>query len=193
MASTYPSTASLPESGSVTSRWLLDEASGQRDDIVSTNHLSDGETVMSDTGLVKAGADFDNAAYFDWDNGEYLRVADNAEVSPTGDMTLSIWANLESNTLSHMCFCSHHNSTDSANERGFIFRHTNENIVLYISSDGTSGNSSESSVPQVLTPGTWYHIVCVYDASAGEVTFYINGQPHGSGTQSGAETSIDNN
>lgn len=65
------------------SYWTLDETSGQRNDSVGTNHLTDNNTVGSDTGMHNAAASFVMA------NNESLTVT--AELPTT--YSVSLWVN----------------------------------------------------------------------------------------------------
>ena len=56
--------------------WKLDEASGQRNDSIGTNHLADNNTVLSAAGKV-----YPLAATFAADANEYLSIASNAALS----------------------------------------------------------------------------------------------------------------
>jgi hypothetical protein len=74
--STYPANLLLPQSSFLVSRWPLDEASGNRADIVGSNTLTDVNTVAAGSGLILPGARFDNSADFERDNSEQLSGGD---------------------------------------------------------------------------------------------------------------------
>ena len=65
----------------------MDETSGTRYDSHNNNDLTDNNTVGYVSG-VKG-----NAAYCVGANNEYLSIADNADISITGDFTISFWFN----------------------------------------------------------------------------------------------------
>ena len=65
-----PADGDLPQSGSIVSRWFLDEQSGTRSDNTSTNDLTDNNTVLFGTGISEAGASSTDAADFEADNSE---------------------------------------------------------------------------------------------------------------------------
>jgi hypothetical protein len=70
------------------SYWKMDEASGQRNDSVGTNHLTDNNTVTSVAGKLSL------ASHFVLTNSEFLSLAYNATLEPletTGPFTLAGW------------------------------------------------------------------------------------------------------
>ena len=72
--------------------WNLSEASGTREDTISTNDLTDYNTVLYGTGVIGRAADFE------LDNSEYLYVADNAAMSMSAaeSFAISCWVKMES-------------------------------------------------------------------------------------------------
>ena len=67
--------------------WKLDEASGQRNDSIGTNHLADNNTVLSAAGKV-----YPLAATFAADANEYLSIASNAALSAGNiDFWMAAW------------------------------------------------------------------------------------------------------
>lgn len=189
--STYPATALLPQSGSVVARWLLDEASGNRADSVGSSTLTDNNTVTAGTGYTNAGATFDNAADFEETNSETLSIADNATLSITGDLSISLLVKVESDPGAgeDMPLITKWNTT--GNQRSYNFRYADvagtKKLQFFNSTNGTL--ETGASVNKTLTTGTWFHIVMVYDASAGEVDFYADGVAVGT-TQGSMGTSI---
>lgn len=174
-----PETASLPQSGSIVSRWKLDEASGTRADSVGSNDLTDNNTVLSGT-----GNNSDTAADFEFDNSEFLSRADNASLSITSDLSYFVWINLES-TASNIPFMSKQNSADG--ERSYQFRTNNDTLWWVVYANGTSG--AHKTVAWTRVTDVWVHLGIVYDASAGSVSFWVDGEQQGT-TQTGLDTSI---
>jgi len=162
------------------SYWDMEEASGVRIDRHGTNHLSDIATVTQATG--KLG----NAGQFTSANSEQLDISDNASLSITGDLSVSVWAYFDS-----LKNCMIVSKRDDASTRSYTFTYEygSTELQFIISSDGTSGDETTGAVTWTPTLSTWYHIVCIYRASSGEVDFYIDGSQQGS-TQGSLNTSI---
>lgn len=171
--STYPATASLPQSGSIVERWLLDEASGNA--LAETgDNLTDTNSVTAGTGHSGANFSFDNSRDFEQANNEYFTIADNATLSQTGSITFSLWVNPESFTERSPIF-SKWEETGSNRSYAFGIRDT-QRLEFLISSDGTNGAGKLASVTgsSNISSGTWTHIAAVFEAST-RVTTYING------------------
>lgn len=188
--STYPATSSIPQSGSIVSRWLLDEASGNRADIVSTNTLTDNATVTAGAGFTNAASatSFDNSADFELSNSEYLSRADNAGLSITGNLSFSALVNLESSPGAGGSYPFM--GKFSANKSYWLGYNNNAGtfrLLWQISSDGSA--ESTAVVNQTLNTATWYHVGVSYNAAAGSAAFYVGGLQSGS-TQTGLATSI---
>ena len=182
---TLPANGDFPQSGSIVSRWKLDEASGSRADSVGSNTLTDNNTVLAST-TPQFGA---NAADFEAGNSEYLSVADNASLSITGDLSFSAWVKFESGAGSaYRIIMSKWESGESGRRAYFLRTSASNQIEFAYSSDGSTTDGYEL-VAWTPVDGVWYHMAVVYDASAGEVDFYINGAQQGA-TQTGGPTSI---
>ncbi|MEO5366361.1 MAG: LamG domain-containing protein [Magnetococcus sp. WYHC-3] len=185
-----PALANLPQSGSIVSRWYMDEASGTRADSVGVNTLTDNNTVGSAAGQFSV-----TAADFEAANDEYLSITDGSQtgLDIAGDLSFGAWFKPETVTAQyHFLFGK---SLHTGNQRGYYSYIYEESgtiyITFYISANGTSGATKSVTIP-ALSTGTWYHVAVVYDASAGEVDFYIDGAQVGV-TQTGLATSIYNN
>ena len=168
----------LTLSTGLVSYWDMEEASGTRYDLHGSNNLTDNNTVTQATGKVGNCASIASA------NTEYLSITDASQtgLNITGDLSASFWIN---------------NTTDNdgvilgkrkaSNAQYFIDYRTSPNrLRLSVSDDGT--NSDVLEVETTLNTGTWYHVVCNWDASAGEVEFFVNGSSVG--TDSGLITSL---
>ena len=87
--------ANLPSTlrNGLVSYWPLDESSGTRYDIVSTNHLADNDTVGSGSGVPSNST---ASAVFVKANTEWLSVDDNAALSSGDrDFTWCAWVELQ--------------------------------------------------------------------------------------------------
>ena len=180
-----PANGDLPQDGSIVSRWVLDEDSGTRVDSVGSNDLTDNNTVLVAT-TPQFSAD---AADFEAGNSEYLSKSDEATLSITGDMSMFMWVKMESAPSggNGMAFMSKFTNAS----RGYAFRYVDNggtpSLDFLHSSDGSGTN--QRIVAKTLALATWHHVGMVYDASAGEVKFYVDGAQAGA-TQTGATNSI---
>jgi len=180
-----PSTASFPQSDSIISRWYLDEESGTRDDAVTTNDLSDNNTVTYAAGQFSA-----NAASFASANQEWLSKTDTASLSITGDLTFSVLLKPASQEAYMGIFGKH---LTTGNQRGIYCFYFDSDGTRYVTLGISSNGSNDSSVlwATTLSNATWYHLTISYDASAGSATLYIDGEKVS--TETGLYTSIYNN
>lgn len=178
--STYPATAALPQSGSVVSRWLLDEASSTRADIVGSNTLADNNTVGAGTGYTNLGATFDNAADYIAANSEYLSITDAAQtgLDRTGSLSYSVWAFLDDNTSVILG-----GKWDGvATEKSYFFNIIDTSLIrLIVSGDGSAEIGISGGT--TLSTGTWYLLTYVYEAST-RIEVYVNGVSDGTNTTS---------
>lgn len=169
----YPATASLPQSGSIVSRWLLDEVSGNRADSVGTNTLTDNNTVASGTGYANAtsGVDFVTAADFEKGNSEYLNRADNAGLSITGSLSMSFWWNPE--TVAATSYALMGKWRADSNARSYLLNYgSTSKFEFILSSNGTATKELDS----VTTPtiSTWVWVTVVYTAGS-RMEIFLNG------------------
>lgn len=194
MASTFPATADLPQTGLVTIRYLLDEASGNAIANTGGLNLTDNNSVGAGTGLILPGVNFDNSRDFERGSSMSFSHADNALFDITGDLTISDWLKIESNPGNNEVYVIVAKTEGTGNQQGYKFDYRDisgtKRLFIEISSDGST--QTTKFVDQILTVGTWFHVAVVYDASAGEADFYVNGVAVGS-TQTGLPTSIFNN
>jgi len=112
----------------------------------------------------------------------------------TGDMSIQLWVKFETvptNDYDTWILLSKMNTNNYSYEIFYQYRTAwgEARLGLGNSSNGTTLN--EEFIDYQFTVGNWYNITIVYDASAGEVDFYINGTATG-GTQTGAGNSIYN-
>jgi hypothetical protein len=181
-----PDNDEFPQSGSIAARWKLDEVSGTRADSVGSSNLSDNNTVTAEAGQFnKIVADFED------DNNEYLSVADNAALSITGDLCFTYWAKHEGTMTSGwwQVFAKFDSGTTRSWQHRIYYDGGNTTLELYVSPNTNGSGATYANVDWDPIGGIWYHVGCVYDASAGETKFYINGQQIGA-TQTSQATSI---
>ena len=170
------------------SYWTLDETSGTRADSHGSNDLTDNNTVLSGTGILSNGADFEAS------NSEYLSIADGSQtgLDITGDIAISAWVKLESdvpNSSSYQIVSKYNTSSQRAYEFNINDPSVgNDTIRFLVSNNGTTDDIM--SVEYTFTSGIWYHVAASWDASASTATFYVNGLSIG--TDTGTATSIYN-
>lgn len=167
-----PATSSFPQSGSILSRWKLDEASGTRADSVGPNTLSDPSSVGSTTGQFSS-----NSAVFVSASNDYLSVADTVALSFTGDFSIGMWFKKTADSY----FASKY--TSSGNQKSWLLGYGGDSgstgLFLYINPNGDDSGRTIAGSGVSLSDSTWYHVVVVYD-NAGTVQFYVNGAASGS-------------
>lgn len=160
------------------SYWELEEASGTRVDSHGSNDLTDNNTVGQGTG--KQG----NCADFEKNQSEFLEITDASQsgLDITGDLSIAAWIQLES--LSNSTLNAIVTKDDGASQRSYIFCVWDSedpagtfNLMLWAHSTSSSTIFNKNWSPST---GTWYHVACVYDASAGSCEFFVDGSSIGS-------------
>ena len=178
--STFPATATLPQSGSIVSRWLLDEASGNAIDSVGSNDLTDNNSVGAGTGFSDLGASFDNARDFTLANDHYFSITDGAQ---------SGLDHLGSHTFSGLFFLDAVvNNTiggkwdGASSDKSYFFFVTNVGKpIIAVSSDGSA--QTNLTADTALSTGSFVHLTFVYDAGT-RMEIYVNGVSDGTNTTS---------
>jgi len=99
---------------------------------------------------------------------DYLYVPHHADFDITGDLTLEVLMKTDGiGTTTHLI--NKYDATD-----GYVLIKQLDEIRVYIYNSGTTTcNIGTTSVN--LVAGTWYRIKAVYDASAQEISIYVNG------------------
>lgn len=164
------------------SYWKFDESSGDASDSVNGNTLTNFNTVAYSSGKINNGADFeaDNSEYFKIDDG------DQTGLDIAGDVSISCWVKFETDVSTYQV-----NKWGAGTELAYAFTYTSGGTGLRLRiNDGTS--TTNAVVAWTPSLATWYHLVVVYDASAGTADFYVDASQQGS-QQSGLGNSINNN
>jgi hypothetical protein len=153
--------------------WMLDEASGQRlDSSERANHLTDHNTVGSEAGRVGLAADLES------DNLEWLSIDDAAQtgLDVARSLTLVGWMMPEQvdrwQVLASKCEAGANNCAYRLDLR------PGDTIGFFVSADGAVGSEYllEANPSFSLSPGTWYHVVGVFDADARTLSVYLDGE-----------------
>lgn len=159
--------------------WKLDEASGDAADSVGSNTLTNNNTVAFTTGKLNNCADFESGS------SESLSIADNAALSITGALTISMWVNHESLPAANATR-TYAGKTDGANEISYRLAYRddtagsgNVGLTFFVSADGANIGGTPAIVNWVPDLATWYHIAVTYDPALGandRVNLFINGE-----------------
>ncbi len=189
MASTYPPNASLPQSAALVSRWLCDETSGNRADIVGSNTLTDHNSTGSNPGLATSTSSYLKSAKFLKASSNYLGITDAAQtgLEPTS-FTVSAWVRPISNTTDKGIVSKMPTSGAGSGYFRLMLNHSDGDVFELDIYDGSAEKVGVSTT--VASNGTWYHVVGVFVAST-RVTMYINGSKEDSKT-SGVPGAIPN-
>lgn len=161
--------------------WKLDEASGQRNDSVGSNHLTDNNTVTQAVGKVG------NAAQFTRANSEYLSLADNAALS-TGDIdfTIAAWVWFDTVTT----------GAGAGNRRPLVVKDSfgqseyalyfeggfGIERIVFLHQDTDQVRANTLGLPSA---NQWYFIVAWHDAAANTLNIQVN-----NGTVDSAATTV---
>ena len=162
-----PLTASFPQSGSIVSRWKLNEASGSRVDDVGANDLTDNNTVGSATGQFG-----ELAADFEAGSSESLSIADASQsgLDITGDLSFAVWVKIESAPGTYSIMGK---GTPVEDNYRFFYRNSSG---LKLNADFWNGaNETDATVAQNLGTATWHHVVIVFDVSVPKIEIYVDG------------------
>lgn len=122
-------------------------------------------------------------------------AADSVSLSITGSLSIACWIRLESSPGTNVAYVIASKYIDTTDNRSYRFRYQDqadaEGLSFVFSTDGTYQSGNDKSVSWTASTATWYHIAVVYDASAPNVKFYVNGVQQGS-TQSVSNSTIFN-
>lgn len=157
--------SSLPQSGSISSYWLLDEASGNRSDGIGSNDLTDNNTVTSQAGING------NEAVFVGANSEYLTTS--SYTTPAGDFSYSAWITLDSKAT-YQCIISQYENT--TNDRSFLIAYDDvtDRFQVAWSTDGISANTQEANNFGSPSTGVRYLVTTTYNSSTGTMSISVN-------------------
>ena len=157
---------------SLKAHWKFDEASGQRNDSKSTNHLTDNNTVTQVAG--KLG----NAAQFTAANSEYLSIADNAALSHGDfDFTWAGWVYLD-NLTAVRTFLEKRPAAGAAQDIEFRINYENtpNRFRTYIGNASSFTSRLADSFGNVPAT-TWCFIVAWHNSVADTLNIQVNNGP----------------
>ncbi len=163
---THPVYAAI--SDSLVAYWKLDEGSGPRNDSLSTNHLTDNNTVTQQTGRLNYAAQFTAA------NSEYLNIADNAALSSGNvDLTITSWVYLDSKPTYGFIASKWGNSGTGE----YDLYYSGAAVDRFIAGWSTNGTASASDSANSFGPasiGVWTFVVMWHDATANTLNIQVN-------------------
>lgn len=112
---------------------------------------------------------------------QYLTAPNSSSLQITGDITFESWIYLNTVGTTQVIVAK---DSALAGQSSYIFRVDPSNKVrLYLTSDGNNyvgiGSGGNTSIPL----HTWTHVGVKWKASNGSFTYYLNGSPDGTGTQ----------
>lgn len=171
------------------SYWELEETNGTRTDShTGGNDLTDNNTVLSATGIQGTAADFESS------NSEYLSKADpgswNLDIA--GDMSVVAFVKFETYTTGSLMPIFYRDVGQPNRNWEFWVQNISglSYLVMTASANGTNATTNDHRVQYTtgFSTATWYGLCWVYDASAGSIQAYVNGQ--GIGTTTGMTTSL---
>ncbi len=152
------------------SYWKLDESSGNAADAHGSNTLTNNNTATYAAAKINNGVTLNGSS-------QYMSIADasQAGLDIVGDMSIAFWINFSSYSASTFYYlmgkCTF---TGNSTRQWLIFKNvTGNNKIDWEMTDGV--NQIRQGVAWTPTACTWYHVVAVYDASAGAVQFYVDG------------------
>jgi hypothetical protein len=156
------------------SYWKLDESSGNAQDSVSSNNLTNSNSVSYSSGLINNAADFGASPV----SGRNLSVASNLGIGESNAFSISFWFKLntelslgEAYTLLNL---------EKGSDDGY------ENIY-YVDESGTKKIKTENGTPisYNFSAGTttWHHVVLMKElGNTATSSLYIDGSLVGQGT-----------
>jgi len=159
--------ATNPGKDNLIAWWSLDETSGTRADSHGSNDLTDNNTVTYDTGKQGNAADFEDSV------GEYLSIADNADLSfGDEDFTIGCWIKIESLDGTFQYIMSKYDPPDDKREYVLLLRGTTDKLEFNVSGNGTAVTGAEWG--SAISTGTWYFVVAWHDSVNNQVGIEVN-------------------
>jgi hypothetical protein len=146
---------------SLVSYWKLDESSGNADDAVSTNDLTNTGTVTYAAAKINKGADFSGANMI-------LENAGAVGFTSGGDRTWNFWMKADVNGGYIL-----DNITNSGAQRRVTIYLNGTNLAIYTW-------NTDIDTGQAISTGTWYMVTVCW--SAGTITTYVNAVSKTGGT-----------
>jgi RHS repeat-associated protein len=173
--------------------WSFESVSGTTvTDDASNDATTNNATLINGPVIQSSGAQ-GSSAVFDGVN-DYATIADQAEIIKNGSFTISAWIKPASTISTRTQYIVQ--KGDANKDYGLITASTQQGTATPTASPGRSpSNGSIAFQVGDLTPNTlygpilptnaWTMVTGVYDAAAGQMRLYLNGQPVASQTVTG--------
>ena len=171
---------------SISSYWDLNESSGNRQDGVGINTLTDNNTVTQATGVSRGNTMSDNntvtratgkqgfAAQFTAANSEWLTTPSNTDLQ-TGDVAFTVagWVYLDSKTTDRM-FIARDDGGSTVEFRCSYVQSLDRFAFDIFDSSGTRIGRAAANTLGSPSTATWYYVVGWHDPSVDTVYIQIN-------------------
>ncbi|MGD8457414.1 MAG: SpvB/TcaC N-terminal domain-containing protein, partial [Anaerolineales bacterium] len=162
-----PPTPPPPLLNGLISYWKLDETSGTRIDSVGSRDLTDNNTVGYTTGKQSNAADFERG------NTEYLSYDTPYGTATDGDVSISVWINMESlggDYYGSGIIASYRNPNVAGDWNIAV---TNDGRIRFYRKESGTDYYWQTGTSEIST-STWYHLVVTYDDAGNSASCYIN-------------------
>jgi len=133
-------------------------------------------------------------------SSQYAWVADNADVSVTGDISIEAWIKMEQlasvKGSDHM-LVTKYTLQDNKRSYAFLINTSDDKLAVHLSDNGeASSHVTIVGADKAFTAddvGKWIHVAVVVDISEASATFYVNGVSWGGTASLTDATSIHDN
>lgn len=166
---------------------VLTDASGNNNTLTNVN-------TASEYTLSLPFSQSSTAADLELDSTQYFSAGDSVSLSITQSLTLQGWVRFETvPSADNRGFITKGTNTDNKRSYSLMFQHDAGTHYLrcIFSSDGSYQAGNDVRVSWTPSADTWYHVAAVYDHTAPNIKFYVNGVQQGD-TQSVTLTAIYN-
>lgn len=165
----YNASTSSTLNTSLISYWKLEETgASNRNDSISTNHLTAVNTPANTTGKIGSALDCVSAST------QYLTIASNSQLQ-TGniDFTIAFWVQIKDKVAAR-CLIQKGDALSFANIEYEIYYSSASDRFLFRVSDGTTFVSQLASTFGPPTISTWYFVVCKHVSATKTISISVN-------------------
>ena len=145
--------------------WKLDESSGNAYD-----SSGNGLTLTNVNSTSYTSGKYGNGADYERGSSQYHYIADNEELSITGDLTLSAWIKPESNTASTMYNIA--GKWDTWTDASYLLTQYGDELRFYVDTASDYVTTTATN----LSTSTWYYVAATYNSSSQTATIFVNGE-----------------
>lgn len=168
-----PAVAPSTLNNNLVSFWKLDEASNStRNDSIGSNHLADVNTNVPQT-----SGQIGNAVQMGAAGSKQLRIADNASLSITGDLTIVLWVRADSLPGAGQypgLVSKWGNGSDGGKSYVIDYDGDSSRFSFVASPDGSAQTPVTASTFGAPSTVTWYFIVAQHDDAANTIGISVN-------------------